>query len=408
MDYKIIEQYGVLVFIITAAYILKIIYFRGVVRENCNLIMKVLFNLTFPCVIFKALANTHTLTLESLAMFVSGFIFQISSGVISFILFKFVLKSEVLWQVQFGGCIGLNIGLFLFPVIETLDPQNGISLAILFNMSNDVACYFVLRPLFALIEGTKELDPSEKDDLEIELHENVMKDISTMDSTPPIYTKGAIPVEISPHPEKVHSPAARTDSTRTSVELSRTSLDLTSTTFKVRYGDKDIQGDIQPNFNYKELLFTILKAIVTCVPLYAMPAGYAVGLTNTPLPHFVTKLISIIAGGNTLLSFVVLGLFFEWKNKTRVVFIALRAVILRVIIGATVGLALFYSLAGTITTITRSIILLCCLCPAPLLNIIYSVEYKAARLDVSAAIVSFSVVSGFISTLLFIIFVVPN
>ncbi|KAL7722426.1 AEC family transporter [Entamoeba marina] len=167
---SVVEQFGTLVFIITASYIVKIIWFRDVIKENSKLIMKIAFNLALPCVVFKALINTHSLNADSMAMFIGGWVFEFVSACVSFITFKFILKSEVPWQLQFGTCFGLNIGLFLFPILEAIDGVNGISSAVLFNLSNDFVGYCILRPIYALLENTND-NPQEDevDDIIVEL-----------------------------------------------------------------------------------------------------------------------------------------------------------------------------------------------------------------------------------------------
>ncbi|GAB1226255.1 hypothetical protein ENUP19_0282G0003 [Entamoeba nuttalli] len=407
------EQFGTLVFIITASFIIKIIWFRGIVRESSGLLMKIMFNLTFPFVILKALINTHSLDIESLAMFISGFIFQISIGLISFIIFKFIIKNDIAWQVEFGGCIGLNIGLFLFPILETLDPVNGITHAILFNISNDVACYLVLRPLFALIENSKEDDEKQNEitDIQVELKEsqiieNELKESQIIENE--LKESQIIENELKGDERKSldndsfdikGTPTLESSIIASPSEESimRTSLDLypNKPTDFIKYGQKKTLRNEKQKWH--EIIKKIIISLITCVPLYVMPIGYYIGLNNIKLPRFINNIIITISSGNTLMAYNLLGLFFEWKNSWQTTKLALQALIVRLIVGISIGVGLYFALSSYITQLTRLTITLCCVCPAPLLSIIYSVEYNVTRLDVSAAIVSFSVVTSFIT-----------
>ncbi|EKE42270.1 transporter, auxin efflux carrier (AEC) family protein [Entamoeba nuttalli P19] len=387
------EQFGTLVFIITASFIIKIIWFRGIVRESSGLLMKIMFNLTFPFVILKALINTHSLDIESLAMFISGFIFQISIGLISFIIFKFIIKNDIAWQVEFGGCIGLNIGLFLFPILETLDPVNGITHAILFNISNDVACYLVLRPLFALIENSKEDDEKQNEitDIQVELKESQIIENELKGDERKSLDNDSFDIKGTPTLESsiIASPSEES--------IMRTSLDLypNKPTDFIKYGQKKTLRNEKQKWH--EIIKKIIISLITCVPLYVMPIGYYIGLNNIKLPRFINNIIITISSGNTLMAYNLLGLFFEWKNSWQTTKLALQALIVRLIVGISIGVGLYFALSSYITQLTRLTITLCCVCPAPLLSIIYSVEYNVTRLDVSAAIVSFSVVTSFIT-----------
>ncbi|ELP94210.1 hypothetical protein EIN_186370 [Entamoeba invadens IP1] len=388
----ILEQFGTLFVIIASSYILKIIYYRNNIRDHSSLVMKVLFNLAFPCVIFRSLSNTRTLDINSLAMFISGFVLQTILSVVAFILFKFVLKCEVPWQIEFGGCVGLNIGLFLFPILETFDPENGISHAILFNVSNDVACYFILRPIFALMEGT-----AEKDDIDIELASLGTEMENTPDSGSMFEDKTPVTHPISTPLEQnsltLETPRESGEITRDSIEVNRA-----NPTIDVKYGDKKTELQKAP-VSWKYIFMTIAKSIITCIPLYVMPIGYTIGLKNIEVPHFMMKVINTVAGGNTLLSYAVLGFFFEWKNKARVYFISLRVLAIRYVTALIVGVSIFFITKNYISFMTRFIIILCCICPAPSLSVIYSIEYQTARLDVTAAIVGISVGVSFVSVL---------
>ncbi|BFU25342.1 transporter, auxin efflux carrier family protein [Entamoeba histolytica HM-1:IMSS-B] len=387
------EQFGTLVFIMTASFIIKIIWFRGIVRESSGLLMKIMFNLTFPFVILKALINTHSLDIESLSMFISGFIFQVSIGLISFIIFKFIIKNDIAWQVEFGGCIGLNIGLFLFPILETLDPVNGITHAILFNISNDVACYLVLRPLFALIENSKEDDEKQNEitDIQVELKESQIIENELKNDERKSLDNDSFDMKGTPTLESsiIASPSEES--------IMRTSLDLypNKPTDFIKYGQKKTLRNEKQKWH--EIIKKIIISLITCIPLYVMPIGYYIGLNNIKLPRFINNIIITISSGNTLMAYNLLGLFFEWKNSWQTTKLALQALIVRLIVGISIGVGLYFALSSYVTQLTRLTITLCCVCPAPLLSIIYSVEYNVTRLDVSAAIVSFSVVTSFIT-----------
>ncbi|KAL7722427.1 AEC family transporter [Entamoeba marina] len=160
--------------------------------------------------------------------------------------------------------------------------------------------------------------------------------------------------------------------------------------------------------NFKQMLFKIVNSIITAVPLYIIPVGYYVGLTSTSLPHIIIRIIETIAQGNTLLSYNLLGMFFEWKNSLRSTVIILRTLLVKVVTGLVIGLVFYYSLTTIVNEKTRFFLLLCCVCPCPLLNTMYSVEYNVARIDITAGIVSYSCISSFIQVVILYCIYAPS
>ena len=111
------EQYGIMVVVITMAYITKLFFFRTDVRQKSPLLMKVLFNIALPGVIFRNLYSTKKLDYDSLALFIAGFIFQLTAGGFSVLVFWFV-KDKTIRKLSCFNSFALNTALFIFPVMK--------------------------------------------------------------------------------------------------------------------------------------------------------------------------------------------------------------------------------------------------------------------------------------------------
>lgn len=422
------DQFGLLVFIITCAYIVKLVWYRENIRENSGIVMKIVFNMTLPCVVLKSLTNTHTFDDDSWLMFVGGCVYQIAMAAGGIIVFRFILRSDVPWQQMLCGCIGCNIGLFLFPILEIIDGDHAISRSVLFNLSNDFCCYFVIRPIFALLANTNEIE-QEHEDIIIELKEDEipipsgmkspsvsplpMEDVNIGSETPlpttnqvtdlkaPLeneQTQPAIIQDTSKRPEKESQPKTPlVHPIMHSEDLTRKSEDLADGQSFVPIPIKPVQKQKPSKL---QLFKTIIISMLTALPVYAYPFGYIVGLLNIPLPFVIKKIITTMALGNTVLAYCILGFFFEWRMKWKSFKIVVQGVVLKMIIGLTVGLSLFYATASVASYTTRVVYLLCCLCPCALINIIYGVEYNVGHLDVSSGMVSYSNIVSLISVIL--------
>ncbi|EKE41775.1 hypothetical protein ENUP19_0205G0036 [Entamoeba nuttalli] len=406
----IADQFGMLIFIMTIAFIIKIIWYRGVIREHSGLLMKVVFNMALPCIVLKALINQHSLDSDAWVVFMAGCIYEIVLAIGGFIIFRFIFKSEVPWIQRLGGCLGCNIGLFLFPILEILDGDHAISMSILFNLSNDFCCYCVIRPIYAVLQNTnKSIKDEEQVDIDIELKDEELKQIIpevehsiVLDTPSPSISVGidtlsnygmkssaTPPVNVkSPKlqengsiitPDKIQD-IGHSQQVVIQTEKERNIIDTKSKKEKRSTSTVD----------KKHLIFTILKSIFTSVPMYFYPLGYLVGLCDIPVPFVIRKVVTTVASGNTLLAYSILGLFFEWKIPLKYIKVVLQVAIFKITVGLIVGLSIYLSTGNVATHITRVCVILCCLCPAPSVNIIYCVEYNVAHLEFSSGIVNYT------------------
>ncbi|GAB1226197.1 hypothetical protein ENUP19_0278G0032 [Entamoeba nuttalli] len=381
------ETFGVMLVVITLAFILKLCFFRIDIRKNSPLLMKVLFNLALPCIIFRNLYNNKTLDLDSLYLFIGGIIFQLCGGIISIFVFWFV-KDKTIKKLSIFNSFALNTALFIFPVMSSV-ADDGISKTILFCVANDFCCYAVLRPLYAILgisqnKGNDAFETDEKKKNLISTQEEPMTEIK---------------IDLPQLPELTNE----TQQYKI-IELNDNKVITTAE------NQSDHYSFLKKIFNEEtqKILKETLRAIFTCIPLYALVLGYICGLSHIKVPHFIIACIDVGANANTLLSYTVLGIFFEWHIPLKYLWPSVRVVLYRTIYGLIYGLTIYFSCKPFIGDVARFVMLVSPLTPPPLIDTIYSVEYKVNPVDIPILINNLSIIVSYVVILLLMVILNPS
>ena len=126
------------------------------------------------------------------------------------------------------------------------------------------------------------------------------------------------------------------------------------------------------------------------------------------LPKIILDCVNVCADANTLLSYSVLGLFFEWKIPRKYIWPTIRVVLYRMIYGLIFGFIVYFGLRNFVGEVARFVILLSVLTPTPLVDTIYTVEYKIQPADLPICINNLSVLISYFVTLVVTIIINPD
>ncbi|ELP87933.1 hypothetical protein EIN_275200 [Entamoeba invadens IP1] len=410
------ETFGVMLLTLTLSFIFKLWFFRDNVRIHSGLIMKVLFNLSLPCIIFRNLYNMNGLDLESLYLVVGGFIYQFSIGGLACLVFLFI-KNPDHRKLAIFNSLALNTALFIFPVLKSVAPTDGISKCILFCFSNDLCCYLVIRPLYAWLGLTQ--STREKGEISIE-----METISTSHSQ-------TIPHDSHPSKESPQKENKDKDTTKllnTSkdeeeedhktihinepgnvINDDSTQIDLGNATLvqQKKTSLKDIIIKKLTNKNTIQIAKGTLMAVITSIPIYATFSGYFFALTQFRLPHVLLTFIDTCANANSLLAYAILGSFFEWKIPKKYLLTCFSVVLYRMLFGLAFGLIVYFGFQKWIGPVARFVMLISPLTPAPLIDSIYTIEYKVTPQEIPIMINNLTIVCSYIGILILIPIINP-
>ena len=119
----------------------------------------------------------------------------------------------------------------------------------------------------------------------------------------------------------------------------------------------------------------ILKRLIRSAPLLSYIVALIINFTGIFIPSFISDLIDIVAGANTALALLLLGIFLQFKFGKSEWISIIKVLVLRYSVGLIVGLCLFFLLPPNIfNPLFRIIICLSLILPVGLAVIPFSVE----------------------------------
>jgi predicted permease len=137
---------------------------------------------------------------------------------------------------------------------------------------------------------------------------------------------------------------------------------------------------------------SILRRLLTFVPLLSYLLALTINLTGLRLPELVSAPLEILGSANWGLVMLLVGLYL----RPQVVWVHLKQVLavlgLRFLLGVGAGLAQFFLLP--LPLLVRSVLLVTVLLPVPMSTIPYSLEYKMDP-DLAGALVNGSIIISF-------------
>jgi predicted permease len=119
----------------------------------------------------------------------------------------------------------------------------------------------------------------------------------------------------------------------------------------------------------------ILKRLIRSAPLLSYIVALIINFTGIFIPSFISDLIDIVAGANTALALLLLGIFLHFKFGKSEWISIIKVLVLRYSVGLIVGLCLFFLLPPNLfNPLFRIIICLSLILPVGLAVIPFSVE----------------------------------
>ncbi len=119
----------------------------------------------------------------------------------------------------------------------------------------------------------------------------------------------------------------------------------------------------------------ILKRLIRSAPLLSYIIALIINFSGIFIPSFISDLIDIVAGANTALALLLLGIFLQFKFGKSEWISIIKVLVLRYSVGLIVGLCLFFLLPPNIfSPLFRIIICLSLILPVGLAVIPFSVE----------------------------------
>eukprot|EP00727_Mastigamoeba_balamuthi_P003882 m51a1_g13491 hypothetical protein (408) ;mRNA; f:495-1718 len=354
--------FGVCAVVIALGHVVRRVFLRGPDGpQKISLVGALLINVTLPATVVGAVMRVRRLELEGLVTAALGVSFD---GVLygtAWALFCWLPGvRDPRWRATApASTSGMNVGLFFYPLIESIAGVEGVVKAAWLDMLNLVFIFTVYPTSYALARRPPK--PPSNDNNRTASQASVALTVPE----PP----ASAPAEENPAGSL--GKTSQQSPTRSEDAASREAGQQTPA------GAAGQEDTAKPSM--RQLGKKIGIRVGTSPPLWAMAIGLALGLSGVDLPEFLRSLRATIASANSVLSFFLIGLMLDLRPKTLKMLFrpVLLSLALRYSVGLSLGFTLHYTL-GTLPAFSplgRFVLLIGFVMPTPVVTTVYAREW---------------------------------
>eukprot|EP00727_Mastigamoeba_balamuthi_P010340 m51a1_g5929 hypothetical protein (402) ;mRNA; f:81957-83436 len=376
------ESFGVCAVVVVIGHAVRRIFLTpDTANQQISLVSKILLNVTLPAVLLRAFMHCRTIRPEALALSCYGIVINallMASACALFLYCRAVLvppgpehDPREFRSSAIASTFGLNIGLFFYPIMESIAGDSGVELIAWVDLMNGIFIFVFIPMLFALSSRppvkravddakTRETDSAEHVELsEIEAHADP--------ECPPAHDKKA----------------------------EKTSLVVSSV-------------EKAPSVDRKVIMKKMGVKFMANMPLWSMFLGLVLGLTGAgpKLPSFIVAILNVLSKVNSGMSYLLVGLILDLRvsvlrSMWRPV---LASMAVRYAIGVGIGVLLYFTLGSLslFSHLGRLVLLIAGVMPTTVVTGVYASEWGwdptlAGILINTTIVVSFVLLWGMIS-----------
>lgn len=143
---------------------------------------------------------------------------------------------------------------------------------------------------------------------------------------------------------------------------------------------------------WRTILTSIMRTLATSVPLIALVIALVVNVTNTTYPAVIQRLVETVAGANSFLALLVLGIFQSFRVRPGDGALLAKVLGLRYTVGILTSLVVFFALPGV--RVQQQVLAIAFILPVGMTIIPYAVRFKLDT-TLATSVVNLSIIISF-------------